>query len=491
MNGICHISFDDYLWDANGNINKIVGPRRPSTRAHYFNEENRLAAKSDWPGLLPLNTTISSSLASYLYSADGERVWKFAGTATMTYSNGQLVNSDLEMDKTFYPTPQTTFTKQKFYKHYYIGSERICTQTGKFTQTGNGPHSVGFIHGSSRSFIVGFNDMIFHSLDSVGYPGNFSIDSNFNSITTATNLRTKKYFYHYNHQGSVALVTYQNGTLQQHLQYLPYGGIFVDQRTSSYASPYTFSAKEKDAESGYTYFGARYYSDNMMMWLSVDPMSDKYPSMSPYMYCAGNPIKYFDPDGKEIWIINREGNKVQYTPNMSTEGFDNYTVETINALNKLSETKTMGVYINGFANTKVQQISIIENKGQTIADTKVNKNFPHSNPNQGILYDPSIGLEDVVTGETLSPALSLGHELGHIISAIIDPLGYSSRKNQTRNDVWTDDEEYYNITNFEHKIAEEWGELKRGGHNCNDAEGNIRYRTVEMKNSTSNEKRFE
>lgn len=90
------------------------------------------------------------------------------------------------------------------------------------------------------------------------------------------------------HQGSVSLVTYQNGTLQQHLQYLPYGGIFVDHRPDSYSSTYTFSAKEKDSESGYTYFGARYYSDNIMMWLSVDPMSDKYPNMSPYMYCAGN-----------------------------------------------------------------------------------------------------------------------------------------------------------------------------------------------------------
>ena len=36
------------------------------------------------------------------------------------------------------------------------------------------------------------------------------------------------------------------------------------------------------------------------MWLSVDPMSDKYPSMSAYMYCAGNPVMLVDPDGKEI-----------------------------------------------------------------------------------------------------------------------------------------------------------------------------------------------
>ena len=36
------------------------------------------------------------------------------------------------------------------------------------------------------------------------------------------------------------------------------------------------------------------------MWLSVDPMSDKYPSMSPYMYCAGNPIGLKDPNGEDF-----------------------------------------------------------------------------------------------------------------------------------------------------------------------------------------------
>ena len=35
------------------------------------------------------------------------------------------------------------------------------------------------------------------------------------------------------------------------------------------------------------------------MWLSVDPMSDKYPSMSPYNYCANNPVILVDPDGED------------------------------------------------------------------------------------------------------------------------------------------------------------------------------------------------
>ena len=38
----------------------------------------------------------------------------------------------------------------------------------------------------------------------------------------------------------------------------------------------------------------------MTMWLSVDPMADKYPSISPYAYCAWNPVKLVDPDGREM-----------------------------------------------------------------------------------------------------------------------------------------------------------------------------------------------
>ena len=74
-----------------------------------------------------------------------------------------------------------------------------------------------------------------------------------------------------------------------------------------------FTGKELDEETGYGYFGARYMDHELMMgWLSVDPMSDKYPNISPYAYCAWNPVKLVDPDGREIWIIGDDGNKYQY-----------------------------------------------------------------------------------------------------------------------------------------------------------------------------------
>jgi RHS repeat-associated protein len=81
------------------------------------------------------------------------------------------------------------------------------------------------------------------------------------------------------------------------------GSRFVPTTNSSLLtanSSYTFSAKEKDSETGLSYFGSRYYSSDLSIWLSVDPMSDKYPSLSPYVYCADNPVKLVDPNGEEI-----------------------------------------------------------------------------------------------------------------------------------------------------------------------------------------------
>ncbi len=69
--------------------------------------------------------------------------------------------------------------------------------------------------------------------------------------------------------------------------------------------PFVFTAKERDEETGYGYFGARYMDHELTtMWLSVDPMANKYPSISPYAYCAWNPVKLVDPDGRKIRAVN-------------------------------------------------------------------------------------------------------------------------------------------------------------------------------------------
>ncbi len=86
----------------------------------------------------------------------------------------------------------------------------------------------------------------------------------------------------------------------------------VHQQTANYSLltanwTFTFSAKERDSETGLSYFGSRYYSSDLSIWLSVDPMSGKYPSLSPYSYCADNPVKLVDPNGEEIYEFDENG----------------------------------------------------------------------------------------------------------------------------------------------------------------------------------------
>ena len=69
------------------------------------------------------------------------------------------------------------------------------------------------------------------------------------------------------------------------------------------------NAKEKDYESGFHYYGSRYYSSELSIWNSTDPMADKYPSLTPYNYCANNPVKLIDPNGEEIWINGEASDK--------------------------------------------------------------------------------------------------------------------------------------------------------------------------------------
>ena len=45
------------------------------------------------------------------------------------------------------------------------------------------------------------------------------------------------------------------------------------------------------------------YNSELSLWLSVDPLSDKYPGSSPYVYCANNPVRLVDVDGREIFVM--------------------------------------------------------------------------------------------------------------------------------------------------------------------------------------------
>ena len=105
----------------------------------------------------------------------------------------------------------------------------------------------------------------------------------------------------------------------------------------------SFTGKEKDSETGFSYFGARYYdSDLMTGWLSVDPLADKYPSLSPYAYCAWNPIRLVDPEGEELALnddivikgannssITLKTDAVDFTINTNTDFGGNHEIEDL------------------------------------------------------------------------------------------------------------------------------------------------------------------
>jgi RHS repeat-associated protein len=173
--------------------------------------------------------------------------------------------------------------------------------------TGGKPPVTGYIHHSQ---------ILQRSL--IGVPC-----SVFSSRTHHSDPEPNWYIYHSDHLGSSAFLTDALGDPTQHLQYMPFGETFVEQRSiTSYYTPYTFSAKERDLETGYSYFGARYYDADISVFISVDRFADKYPDFSPYHYCLNNPVNFIDINGDSTFVTkNQNGTYSVYGGNLA--GNDN------------------------------------------------------------------------------------------------------------------------------------------------------------------------
>ena len=133
------------------------------------------------------------------------------------------------------------------------------------------------------------------------------------------------YYYHSDHLGSTSYVTDANGEVSQHVEYVPFGEVFIEELSSSTKlnTPFLFNGKELDEETGLYYYGARYYDPQLSLWLSVDPLSNYDPlnnenyldgehnsgvynpfNNSVYSYCYNNPVKLYEPNGKQAVAIH-------------------------------------------------------------------------------------------------------------------------------------------------------------------------------------------
>ena len=108
-------------------------------------------------------------------------------------------------------------------------------------------------------------------------------------------------YYRQDHLGSIREVdSYQgtNRTVVQKTQYYPSGTSFQENFGAG-EQPYKFTGKELITMHGLNWqdFGARWLDNVRMQFTSVDPLAEKYYSVSPYAYCHNNPINMIDPNG--------------------------------------------------------------------------------------------------------------------------------------------------------------------------------------------------
>ena len=354
------IGHDHYTYDANGNPTLVTNDSANTTREMYWDEDNRLMVLSD-----------NGKTSRYTYNAAGERIMKSYGTMEGVYINGapQGITFHETDNFTLYPASILSVNKNRFTKHYFLGDKRVASRigTGLFNNVygRNGSYvtagqqdyaermnqiqtqkeayykKVGVApgvptekgaYGDPENTGVGYNAVLTelgnHDVPqgwiqtprpnttpntNPGPPVSWNDPSNpddpqagYGYIPNDTT-KEETFFYHSDHLGSTSYITDDHANITQYDAYLPYGELLVDEHSSSEDLPYKFNGKQFDEETGLYYYGARYMNPVVSFWYGVDPLAEKYQSIGGYVYCIGNPVKYFDPDGNTPWAAVAEG----------------------------------------------------------------------------------------------------------------------------------------------------------------------------------------
>ncbi|GHT17518.1 hypothetical protein FACS189429_1780 [Bacteroidia bacterium] len=284
-----------------------------SERKLLWDEENRLEAIDD-----------NGFVSNYWYDAAGERTVKTSGDAEQMYVNGLFSGgSTSTVNFTAYVNPYLVVSKGGNYtKHIYIGNQRIVSKLGDLDSYGADPRRIEYaganVDGANVQYANKYSalqqtikdryaafEVEYYGKDNDDYvngQGFCCTDAPANAPmrapTANDNPELFQYYYHSDHLGSTSLITNLDGEVVQHIEYVPFGEVFIEERNNKWNTPFLFNAKELDEETGLYYYGARYYDPRVSLWLSADPKAYFTPHESPYCAMGNNPIYYTDPGGQ-------------------------------------------------------------------------------------------------------------------------------------------------------------------------------------------------
>ena len=319
-----------YTYDANGNLIYINTSRvkrdgkedeKATDQKYRWDEENRLLAADE-----------NGFVSNYWYDADGERTVKTSGENEAIFVNSEFSGGSTGTARfSLYVSPYLVAGQGgKYTKHIYIGSQRIVSKLGDLASYGADPRRIPYAGNEADGLTINYKDKYNQQLQSIKdnyktfdlpYNGQdnpdyvngkgFSSDDDTPEAAQAramvktrageagTNERMQ-FYYHPDHLGSSSYITNLDGEVAQHIEYVPFGEVFIEERNNTWNTPYLFNAKELDEETGMYYYGARYYEPRLSLWMSTDPAQEKYSNISTYCYVSNNPIKYIDIVGLEI-----------------------------------------------------------------------------------------------------------------------------------------------------------------------------------------------
>ncbi len=122
----------------------------------------------------------------------------------------------------------------------------------------------------------------------------------------------KYYYYLMDHLGNNRIVAEAAGTPIQKTHYYPFGMAYGES-TGGEKQPYKYNGKELDTKHGLNMYdySARYMDPAIGRFTSIDPLAEKYYSISPYVYVANNPMKYVDYRGDSISVAEEHRTQFQ------------------------------------------------------------------------------------------------------------------------------------------------------------------------------------